>query len=199
MDRKIRIGLDIDGTIRDIYTPLLEILQEENPNADFPPVPLWEHYEVWKNLKLKEGYVKSIWFGSHAFEIYQNSKMYEKSLKFSQDTEIILISGTPNKDTAAYTLEWLKINKILYDEIHFTTQKHLVFCDYYIEDSPAYLEQLWNCIKDRSVYTSYMFPITFNRPWNKKCYTYNRAYDTVQEAIEMIKEKCKKVKQGTKT
>lgn len=195
----IRVGLDIDGTIRDIYTPLVKILEEENPNMDFPPLSQWEHYEIWRNLNLKEEYVKDIWFNRMAVEIYySNSLLYEPGFWASFDEknynfDIILISGQPNIFTMGYTLQWLEDEGILFKELHFTTEKHLVYCDYYIDDSPAYLEQLWQNQTGKRLNYGVVTPvcpvIKINRPWNKNCKYCDAQFDTVEEAFNYIKTK----------
>lgn len=183
--KSIRIGLDIDGTIRDIYTPLLKKLRERNPDMDFPPVSHWECYEIWKSLGLSEEALKRIWFHEEVEYIYlRGAKMYE-NVYFSF-AEIILISGQPNQRTRELTLEWLKINGIPYDEIHFTTKKHLVQCDYYIEDSPAYLEQLVKNVDGLSPSDNI---IKIKRPWNKDAIYFDKSFDTVKEAIDYIKKR----------
>lgn len=187
---KIRIGIDIDGTIRDIYTPLLKKLRERNPDMVFPPVSQWEHYEVWKNLSMSEEVLKKIWFEECAEYIYLTGARSYEPLIQQNWYQMVLISGQPNTNTEQLTLEYLKTRGILYDEIHFTTQKHTVVCDYYIEDSPAYLKQLWNGFPWHPYGRPWIYRI--NRPWNNDSNTgmfCHLSFDTVKEAIDCIKKR----------
>ena len=175
-----RIGIDIDGTIRDIYTPLIECFKKKYPNGEVKSIKKWNDYKIWKHFKnddkiIDEDVFKKFWFdGSYTNEIYRDySLLYENVLKglylLKKDGhKIILISAQSNDNTKALTMEWLG-DTVLYqdlvDEIHFTEYetKGNVLCDIYIEDSPKQLEFLL----DSSNYLRYSDLYVMDRPWNQ--------------------------------
>lgn len=186
---KIRIGLDIDGTIRNIYPRLLQALETRYPGIIFPPISRWNKYEIWKILRITEEKLKKIWFDSAAYDIYRLSPPYEKvgllTSAMPTEYEIILLSDQPNKRTAIYTEEWVDYHLPRAAESHLRCRdKNLVLCDYYIEDSPYQLQKLFYH-DDEPIYN---FPgvLKINRPWNKQCHACHESFDTLKEALEYI-------------
>lgn len=168
----MRIGIDIDGTIRDIYSPLKKIMKETF-HLDSLPISEWTDYEIWNHFwhntyEITESKFKELWFNSCKTEsiycdeanIYRWTKWGINKLK-EDGHKIILISASPNINTQLYTIRWLIGNSLHYDEIHFTEygSKKFVDCDIYVEDSPYQLRTLY------SETGSFIYCV--DRPWNK--------------------------------
>lgn len=174
----MRIGIDIDGTIRDIYSPL-KSLAEELYNLKSEPIYKWTNYKIWNHFfYFKKGFTtwtserenefKQFWFNSRQTEniYYLYAKPYSWT-KWALDKlrkdghKIILISAAPTKKIMKYTLNWLDYNYIPFDEIHFVEyeSKPYVECDVYLDDSPFQLSVLY-AETNGNIFC-------MNRPWNK--------------------------------
>jgi uncharacterized HAD superfamily protein len=168
---KRRLGIDIDGVIRDLYIPLKKMFQKEFEGfIRVKDISDWNDYRIHKFFYLhgepiKEQQFKYYWFVKFAKEIYlDKSKPYSHAVKYINDLyanyQIILISSQPNSQTMKYTLEWLDKYAILYDELHFTQygQKEKVKCDLYLDDSPSEITAL----RKHNENAWY-----FDQPWNR--------------------------------
>jgi hypothetical protein len=160
MDKKIRVGLDIDGCVRDPYTKLIEVYRREFNGAHWcNPVEEWDEYNIKKQFSIGDDIYK-FWFHDHVEEIYTESLPYSDyyiiSSLIARGCDVVILTDQPNKQTIEFTAQW--INKYLgYSEIHFTPDKHLVPCDIYLDDAPHHIMKMVD--SGKNIYVQ-------NRPWN---------------------------------
>jgi 5'(3')-deoxyribonucleotidase len=154
------IGLDIDGTIRDIYTPLIKMYHLRYPGQWVKPIPFWD-WDVEKNFEIGSE-IRDFWFGEAApFCYYYFAELYEPAseiLALTKDFRVKFVTSAPEQ-TLPYTEEWLRRNGLACIEFHHTEykKKHLIPCDIYIDDSPKEIAALLAAGRN---------PIFMSRPWN---------------------------------
>jgi len=159
----MRIGIDIDGCVRDNYEKLIQVYKREiDCSTDehwADPVEKWNSYNISNRFSIGDG-IYDFWFRAHAEEIYKHSLPYPgiqgivNLASFGHD--LIVITDQPNPATTRYTVEWI-YDYLPAKEIHITPNKHLVQCDIYMDDAPHHLKDF----KDHDL--NY---VIMSRPWN---------------------------------
>lgn len=159
----MRIGIDIDGCIRDVHDKLIQVYKREL-DQDFhwiDPVEKWRVYNLDNNSSLGVD-LYPFWFQTHAEEIYTKSLPFPgykniNNLHEVYGHDLIVITDQPNWKTAEYTVKW--INEYLnVQEIHFTSNKYLITCDLYLDDAPHNIKDFMATGLDYVIMT---------RPWNE--------------------------------
>jgi 5'(3')-deoxyribonucleotidase len=157
----MRIGIDIDGCVRDIHSKLIQVYKREMGKDHWcDEQEKWKKYEISPHFSIGDG-IYDFWFYTHAEEIYTKSLPFSDVSQISSlitfGHDIIILTDQPNPKTREYTLQW--INEYLpYNEIHFTDKKHLISCDIYLDDSPYHLREFKNRMLDY---------VIMNRSWNQ--------------------------------
>ena len=159
----MRVGVDIDGCERDIYTKLVQVYKREfDCSGDeywVDPIEKWNSYNISDRFSIGDE-IYPFWFNAHAEEIYKHALPYSgvglfRSLAIS-GYDIIALTDQPNPATTRYTVEWIH-EYLPVKEIHITPNKHLVECDIYLDDAPHHLKNF----KDHDL--NY---VIMTRPWN---------------------------------
>ena len=156
----MRIGIDIDGVLRDLYTQLVDVYLREYPDEWCRPVSEWGNYDISDVFSIGDE-IYNFWFRSSCTkEIYQSAKPfpgYGIIHDMATKNEIEIISNQPNDLTTYFTLNWLQGLNLPYNGLHFTKDKFLIDCDIYVEDSP---EQILRLRKDNKRV------VVVKCPWN---------------------------------
>jgi hypothetical protein len=163
----------MDGVVRDLYHPLVQVVKREHPRIKIDPIEEWTDYHIWNHFKLKgqpvnEAWFKQLWFDRHVEEIYyKQSFTYPYAIEVlkhlkSKGHKIIFITASPNRKCMGWTMYFISKWQIPFNEIHFTDydSKYKVDCDVYIEDSPYQAGKLADHYGFSSVWL-------YNQPWNK--------------------------------
>lgn len=147
------IKIDLDGVIRDILTPMCKIYNEiVSPDVPLAPSDITE-YDVNKSMGLisrTSPYVgwdvgEVLFTGSNAERVFIGKarpiKGAREAVERLKDAGHKVIVSTWQRDTAnkIYTLRWLELYRIPYDDLFFSRDKHLLRCDYLIDDNPEFL------------------------------------------------------------
>ena len=169
-----RIGVDMDGVVRNMYHPLIHIFQTYYKNVDIDPIEKWTNYKIWnhfydENGPVDEAWFKNIWFNGWAEVIYWKQAFCypyaTEVLRKQQDKghKIIFITAQPSRYTMGLTMKFISKWAIPFDEIHFTDydSKYKVDCDVYIEDSPHQLKSLCKNTHYHNVWV-------YDQPWNRE-------------------------------
>ena len=155
----MKIGIDIDGVIRDLLGKVEEIYFREYPyhkliRKDTYDISLW--FPIGKEI------YKFV-FETYSKEIYTQSQVYKNArefmVKLRKNGKVILVSSQPEKKLEELTKKWLEIKKIPYDELIFTKDKSEFIGDCLLDDCTANLE--------RAAKAGSSKPICFDRPWNQ--------------------------------
>jgi len=141
----MRIGIDIDGVLRNTYNKLVEVYLKTFPNEWCRPVQEWNSYLLSDNFSIGDDIYDFFFNSLHTKEIYLTAPIfkYTKELNTIAKTDTVeIITHQPNSNTEVYALQWMHQHKLNYDGIHFTQQKWAVDCDVYVEDSPEQIHEL---------------------------------------------------------
>ena len=158
----MRIGIDVDNVLRDTLKQVIKVgiekgAYKELKKADF------KSYNIFRHVPLNESYES--FFKSNAEELFYNANPLQYSNyvnKLGQDGHEVVIVTSQYRGLESLTLDWLKKNKIKYDEIDFTFNKSKIKLDILVDDYPSNLKSL-----DSSV-----IPVIYTQPYNL---TYHRA------------------------
>lgn len=169
----MRVGLDVDGCLRDMMKGLIERYNQEH-NEDLRE----HHITKWEFKEFFPKYPRDIYHD--AFHVYpqttfEEAPPYPGAVEFVQalaqrhDVWIITHQYPGNEQ---YTLNWLHMHKIPYHSLVFTPDKHVVGCDVLVDDSVGNLERFAATGRQS---------LCLARPWNQH-YTGLRAADFTELA-----------------
>ena len=193
---KKRIGIDIDGVLRDFSTDLYNVIKEHYPDYIKPGSEnVYSVEEIRKEMTdwdLEDNFnapieeIKRIYREEHAETILgkgtpfvDNVNYLREQIKKDEHTFIAVTSQHPT--CCHHTLTWLGKQELGFSSVVFKKgrKKWQVEVDYLVDDSPNNYNA-W--VQGRQVKDGY---ILMNQPWNKKIKTENRVMN-IKEAMELI-------------
>ena len=141
-----RIGIDVDGVLRDFCGDLTQIVKTEFPQYmkdDFVEINSWS---IADNFNCNKEDLQVIYWYSHADKIMGNGnpmfgaikKMYDL-FDWAEENNHSLVCVTSQKPHARhYTLSWLGKYGLNFDTVYFRKgkDKWKVDVDYLVDDSP---------------------------------------------------------------
>jgi len=156
----MRVGIDIDGVIRDFISSLEEVYDKyylSFVEGWRKPVTKWELNEFFSIGK----HIYDFAFDTYAHEIfYKYAKPYENAIEFLNklhEKHSILLATSQNKKTLNATLKWLDFYDVPYDEFYctFNGVKNI--------NTPILLDDnIGNLLDFKNI------SICMDRPWNKE-------------------------------
>jgi hypothetical protein len=184
----MRIGIDIDGCVRDIHDKLIKVYKREmgvgrgnNGGHWCDPPEKWYEYEISKHFSIGKG-IYDFWFKTHVEEIYTKAlsypNLYEIKKLHEEGDDIIILTDQPNQATTIYTLEWILKHISYAKEIHFTPDKGKVKCDIYLDDAPHHIKNIVSHGGDI---------VIMDHKWNENIYAGKHAVD-LQVFARIIRE-----------
>ncbi len=137
-----KIIVDIDNTLWDFASVLYERMRKVNP--DIIPFVEWNKFDFWKSYMSARTFysiIKNIHVDQERFIPFPDAQLFLTSLK-EMNTHIIIASHR-EKGTLNTTVNWLKKNDLIFDEIHLSYDKTVLFDDCWavVDDSPFTLEK----------------------------------------------------------
>ena len=137
-----RIIVDIDNTLWNLSPVLWEHLKAVNPKMPGPSE--WNDWDFWeKYVTMKDLYqvLKNIHMQQDEYRPYPESKHFLETLK--KRGFYIVIASHREKKTYDATVKWLNQNGLLFDEVHLSHDKSVLFAESWgiIDDSPATLDK----------------------------------------------------------
>lgn len=157
MSKKIVVGLDLDGVLRDITTPTLEVYKQKFDNSSNLRYQDVRHYDIRVEMpRIKSTYDFYVKNAQRLFEfggIEGGTRDLIEELK-RRECHIALVSHQ-FRGIEHYSTKWLKRNEIYYDSLHFTKDKNLVKSDILLDDCPD------NLVKHSN-------PVCKDQPWNQE-------------------------------
>jgi 5'(3')-deoxyribonucleotidase len=184
--RKIRVGIDVDGVLRDFDTKAMEIIKRLYPDKVLSDIT---HGWDFPNVDMPVSEIAKIWQETHCEEIYRESELMPgvkeefKLLKEWGRTQrpgfqwVCVTAQMPYN--ACHTLYWLGKHYFNFLETYISNHKHKVDIDFLIDDSPKNYEKWVKAGRDEKEY------ILFDRPYNQDCPATNRIYK-LSDAIEIL-------------
>lgn len=175
MAKKVRIGIDVDGVLRDFDSKLMEIVKRE-----FPDKVLADYATTWdyNNIDIDIEELSKIWRTTHCEEIFREAGLMPgvveefKELRDwarYQPSRYQFVCVTAQMPyNANHTLYWLGKHNFNFLEVYVTNNKHTVDIDFLVDDSPNNYNKWIKNERDESSF------ILFNRPYNSDCLATNK-------------------------
>lgn len=161
---KPKIGIDVDGVLRDIASQIVCVFEREYANlaTQYLPISKWPDWNNFKDYFPSEvnfyefirNNFNEIWLGAPQ---YDSASYVYNTLNDYYDLHIV--TAQPTTKAAKSTIAWLKNNKFNVEEskIHILTDKRLAPVDILVDDAVHNLE---------NVESANIIPICMTRPWN---------------------------------
>ena len=162
MDKKITIGIDVDGVLRDNLQIMVDLYNKEfNGNMTVDDVKDYRTEITFPSIEPLTGKTANEWFfQDHSDEIFVNSKPFkyvaEDIKNLREFANVVIITYQKTVKNKMQTLTWLEKNGIEYDGIIFMKDKTKFMCDILIDDND------WNFIGSNAGYGALI-----NAPYNK--------------------------------
>lgn len=172
-----RIGIDLDGVLRDFIGQTIEQYRKFYPNKTYKYPDTWvldEHFEIGKGIyDFISAYQDSIF--TRAALINGAKELIEYSDTAKHD--IIIITSPWGYTSRLANIKWLSDKLIPATELYQTKEKEKVECDIYIDDCADNIlryEQKWG----NDFKTFKKFLIIYDQPWNRESFKYAiRSFD----------------------
>lgn len=190
MEKTIKI--DVDGCIRDTFSEMCKIYTKvTGKDMDVDDIRYYETDESFPLLKqmIDEGKLGNISSTNDFFfkNLSNARRCFLKAKPFpgvkdaidsirEKGFRVAICTHQPHRHGREFTLKFLDINDIHYDELHFSREKWRIVADYIIDDSPEFLNEP----KEKA--TKICVDYQFNRHLT---FAYRRV-GSVKKALELI-------------
>jgi 5'(3')-deoxyribonucleotidase len=153
----MKIGIDIDGVLRDFTGKMIEVISKKYPKTVWYPENYCKYdISTWSSLGSRILYLT---FSQYAKEIFENANIIKVDSHltwFNNNIQVYFISSQPTFKLKMHTLTWLEKNNLFCDGIIFVNSAiEKNFVDILIDDSTVNLENF----KGKA--------ICFDQPWNQ--------------------------------
>ena len=188
----MRIGIDVDGVLRDLIGHLTDHVKENHPEyADqiltstswdwHEWLPFWTEEETEKYV-FEDNYID--FFGIDCPPIMSSVEDWPKLKEWAKENghQLILVSAQ-REHCKELTDAWLEKYGFDFKEKHYTHEKWSVDVDVLIDDSPEKLK----IFKDRSV--NYGNSICFKQTWNKECQDSSMSINRLSDIMSRVLDK----------
>lgn len=171
----MRIGVDIDGVLRDLCDSLLVQYHKDFPNHEVEAITRWDLHHFFPVGKMIYPYA----FDVKAKEVFEDAEPYPGAyaamvaLK-ERGHEIIYVTTQP-RGKEIHTLNWLLKHCFPYDGLVFTGIKDITNCDVYIDDGPHNIKALRDAGR---------LAFCFDQPWNRA--VAGERVKSLQEFVEVV-------------
>jgi len=188
----MRIGIDVDGVLRDFCQGLEDVVKKHYPQYlpdDYTGINNWKLSE---NFRATKPELQQIYWDDYSKEIMGESPAFEENVRQMKNlishyheldnSDISFVCVTSQKPHARYhTLSWLGKYGLNFDTVYFRKgfEKPDVQVDYLVDDSPNNYNY-W--IEKRGMEHGF---ILMDQPYNQHIETKNRVYD-VDSIMEHI-------------
>ena len=166
-----RVGVDVDGVLRDITPVIMDLYKKHHPDKitrevvdgwDFPNINL--PLNVKLDFMFKR-FPKEIFLYSPPLK--NTLKEFKKLKHWADSNSVLLVCVTSQEDhLIGLTYFWLAMNNILFKEIHIAHDKHNVDIDYLIDDSPQNYQKWVDSGRDTEAFV--LFDATYNQDISAK-------------------------------
>lgn len=165
----MRIGIDVDGVLRNWDASLIRMIKRYYPDKiiNGRDIESW----TWKNLDLPIEYVRYLFSVKHVDEVYLDAEPYKDAItQFGMlltyaklnNHQLVCVSHQWD-DTIPATLSWLGKYGFSFHEILFTEDKYLTDVDVLIDDSPKNYKEWVDNGRDSGSF------FVFDHHYNREC------------------------------
>lgn len=152
-----KIGIDVDGVLRDFVTGLINTYHTHFPNDKvIEPITSFDIQEFFPDSKED----MKMFFRNHVEEVFlKNAPLIvdaDRGMKYLRRLGYELnIITSQKEETLEPTIKWLKKHKIKFDNLYNTKDKHLVDAyDIHIDDDPEQIINITNVGKRVIIFSS---------------------------------------------
>lgn len=167
----LRIGLDLDGVIRDFIGSLIDTYKRTYPDKSYAYPTTWkldEHFEIGKAIY--------DFITIHQYEIFAKADLLKGAKEFLAKLdhpyyEIVIITSPWCRGTRYANIDWLYNKLIPIRELHQTADKSCIDCDVYLDDYPRNIlgyERQWE--SDLRDFNKLI--VVYDQPWNRESFRY---------------------------
>lgn len=192
--KPIRIGIDLDGVLRDFIPELSNFYKRYFPGKqifDSNSYKLENRYEIGKDIYK--------FVDDNSYRIFSAAPMIEKAAELIENissigADIVIITTPWNKKAMYANVDWLSRYSIPAKELYQTRDKTNVDCDIYIDDKSDVIisyENLWR----KAVETSQKFIIVYDQAWNRESFEFavrsfdhDQTFSYIKSFISIIKQ-----------
>lgn len=189
VNKKIRIGLDVDGVLRDFDSKALEVIERVYPGKVKSNITTSWDYVDNVDVDFKE--LQKLWKETHAEEIFREANLMPRVkeelralkdwMKTGKIRYQIVIVTSQMPYNINHTFYWLGKHNFNFTEVFVSNHKHTLDIDYLIDDSPKNYEKWIAAGRDETKY------ILFDRPYNQNIPATNRI-KTLSESIQILEK-----------
>lgn len=140
------IKIDMDGVVRDIFTPMLELYNKEfGTRLNVHDITSYDVNIVFPKIRKRFGISAAEWFFDiNSKLLFLESKTYHHVDKVIDDLRnightVVIVTWQPLLKNKIDTLNFLERNNIHYDDICFTKDKWMINGDYLVDDNPEFI------------------------------------------------------------
>jgi len=176
----MRIGIDVDGVLRDFVGYTIEIYKKEFPSHRVVDYENW----VWDlKFNFPDHHNINKWvFNDRIEEIMRNAPAFPNAIDSLNDLvrntlhDYVIVSSQ-RKGKEYLTMEWLGKHEVEVPELYFTQEKIKANCEVLVEDKTENLQ---------AYYQSGKIIVPVARPWNRS-WTKTKRYEGFVKAAEYLK------------
>ena len=193
---KKRIGIDIDGVLRDFSSDLYNVIKEHYPDYIKPGSEnVYSVEEIRKEMTdwdLENNFdaeitdIKRVYREEHAETILAKGTPFVEDVDYlreqiRKDEHTFVAVTSQHPVCCHHTLTWFGKQELGFSSVYFKKgrKKWMVECDFLIDDSPNNYYAWRNGRGSDEKY------ILFDRPWNEKINATNRV-SSIKEALDII-------------
>jgi hypothetical protein len=182
-----KIIVDIDNTLWDFAPVLYGRIKEINP-AITPPTEwlVWDFWRPYLSSHQLYTIIRDIHMEQDSYPVYPDAASFLASVK---DLDLhIIIASHREKGTLEATTRWLVKHSLLFDEVHLSHDKSVLFDDSWaiIDDSPATLQKAAEFGIVRA---------GLRTPWNR--HDNHPLFDNLMEVLDYIRGVISQEESGT--
>ena len=178
----MRIGIDVDGVLRDFISAFKKVVGQEHPDVVFPEIiSSWKFENDITGLTRDE--LKEMYWYRHVDELFGNGKSFSGNVEFlrwmMENTEHkYYCISSQKKHARHYTLKWLGNQQLNFEEVRFVRgeEKWKQDVDFLLDDSPENYDAWTIGRRDNGF-------ILMDTPHNQNVVTHNRV-KTMEEFYE---------------
>ena len=191
---KYKIGVDVDGVIRDFSQDLFRVIQRDysewliHTDSD-SFVSIEENWDLDKSFHATDEEIKQLYRIDAGEEILAHGTPYQDNVDYlrkeikKQEHDFVCVTSQ-HPSCSHHTLTWLGNSELNFETVYFRRgeKKWMVECDFLIDDSPTN----WKHWKNGRG-SDHNF-ILMNQKWNEKLKATNRV-NSIEEALNIIYDK----------